>query len=63
MVVVPLVMSLFDVSAEEAKLFVEFSTKNYRATDLEWPSYVRMPETKEQLGIVQGAEVSLRKKR
>ena len=62
MVVVPLILSLFDVSANEAKSFVEFSSRNYRSTDTKWPNFVHMPETEEQLGVVKGAEDTLRKK-
>ena len=63
MIAIPLVMSLFDVAAAEAKIFVEYSTRKYRETDKSWGAYVHMPETADQMQVVNNTAETLRKKR
>lgn len=47
MVVIPLLCALYDLPAEEAQRYVEWSTAKHRATD-QWLRGVELPETEEQ---------------
>ncbi len=61
MVVVPLVSAVYDCPVAESKSWVEYSTRNYRASDRRWADHVHMPETKEQEDIINGVEMQVRK--
>jgi len=49
MVIIPLLCSIYEVPAAEAQNFVTWSTITYRENDRFYASYIRMPETKQQV--------------
>ena len=64
MVVIPLLSALYDMPVEEARLYVQWSTAEHRATD-EWlggmeGGCVHLPETEEQWRTVQQVQPVVR---